>query len=244
MPRQLRIRIVLSLLLALGAAAPARAQTNEALLDTLQHAGVMYFWNEANPANGLIKDRSTPGSFCSIAANGFGFSAIAIGAERGWIDKDQARARTLLTLQTFWNGPQGGTTLGTIGNKGFFYHFLDMNTATRYATDVEPSTIDTALLFAGIRRQALLELGAARRHPDPRARRLDHLPRRLELCATSTRACSWAEAGPRLRRLQPVGGLQRGDDPLPLALAAATGVRMTGVGEVDERLSLPDVLRL
>jgi len=148
--RHLRIRIALSILLALAFAAPARAQTNEALLDTLQHTGVMYFWNEANPANGLIKDRSTPGSFCSVAANGFGFSAIAIGAERGWIDKNQARARTLLTLQTFWNGPQGPEALGKIGYKGFFYHFLNMNTATRFGTDVELSTIDTALLFAGI----------------------------------------------------------------------------------------------
>ena len=67
MTRHLRIRIALSIVLVLAFAAPARAQTNEALLDTLQHAGVMYFWNEANPANGLIKDRSTPGSFCSVA---------------------------------------------------------------------------------------------------------------------------------------------------------------------------------
>jgi len=40
--------------------------------------------------------------------------------------------------------------VGTIGYKGFFYHFLDMNTATRFSTDVELSTIDTALLFAGM----------------------------------------------------------------------------------------------
>src|SRR6185436_19225768 len=95
-------------------------------------------------------DRMSNPTFCSIAANGFGFSALAIGAERGWIDKDAARARTLLTLQTFWNGPQGTAALGTIGYKGFFYHFLNMNTATRFGTDVDLSTIDTALLFAGM----------------------------------------------------------------------------------------------
>src|SRR5689334_18301851 len=142
-----------SLLVAVALAATpvvAQAQTTAALLDTLQHTGVMYFWNEANPTNGLIKDRSTPGSFCSVAANGFGFSAIIIGVEHGWLDKNAARTRTLTTLQTFWNGPQGTAATGTIGYKGFYYHFLNMNTATRYASDVELSTIDTALLFAGI----------------------------------------------------------------------------------------------
>ena len=99
MTRHLRSFLIIALLLAAVPRA-AHAQTTEALLDTLQHTGVMYFWNEANPANGLIKDRSTPGSFCSIAANGFGFSAIIIGVERGWLDKAQARTRTLTTLQT------------------------------------------------------------------------------------------------------------------------------------------------
>ena len=64
---------------ALPAARPAQAITTEALLDTVQHAGVMYFWNEANPANGLIKDRNTPGSVSSIASTGFGLSALCIG---------------------------------------------------------------------------------------------------------------------------------------------------------------------
>ena len=57
----------LALLLLL--AAPARAQTTAALLDTLQHSAFLFFWNEANPANGLIRDRYAPGStFASIAS--------------------------------------------------------------------------------------------------------------------------------------------------------------------------------
>jgi hypothetical protein len=128
---------------------PAAAQTTEALLDTLQHTGVLYFWNEANPANGLVKDRSTPGSVSSIASTGFGLSAIAIGVDRGWLDRDAARQRTLTTLRTFWNGPQGSAANGMIGYKGLYYHWLDMNTAVR-TWDSELSTIDTALLFAGI----------------------------------------------------------------------------------------------
>ena len=132
------------------AARDARAITDAALLDSLQASGFRYFWYQANPANGLIRDRSTSGSACSIAAVGFGLSAICVGVDHGWITRAQGRDRVLTTLQTFWTGPQGTAATGTIGYKGFFYHFLDMNTATRSASDVELSTIDTALLFAGI----------------------------------------------------------------------------------------------
>src|SRR5262245_4530472 len=149
-------RTLLALLLALGATAPgvtapARAQTTTALLDTLQHTAFNFFWTEVNPANGLIRDRNQPGSnFSSIASVGFGLSAIPIGVDHGWITRAQGAARVHRTLLTFYNGPQGTTALGTIGYKGFFYHFLRMDTATRFATDVELSSIDTALLLAGM----------------------------------------------------------------------------------------------
>ena len=139
----------LLIMTALGAPRPARALTTPALLDTLQHTGFNYFWNEANASNGLIKDRSTSTSPCSIASVGFGLSAICIASDHGWITRTQARSRVLTTLQTFWNGPQGPAISGTIGYRGLYYHWLDMSTATR-TWDSELSTIDTALLFAGI----------------------------------------------------------------------------------------------
>jgi hypothetical protein len=139
---------VLALAVA-GAPGAARALTTPALLDTLQHSAFNYFWNEANPANGLVKDRSTGGSACSIAATGFGLSAICIGIDHGWVTREAGRARVLAALNTFWNGPQGTTASGVIGYQGFFYHFLNMGTATRAGT-CELSSIDTALLMAGI----------------------------------------------------------------------------------------------
>ena len=142
-------RCILTLLVFLWGAPAASAQTTDALLDSVQATAFQYFWNEANPANGLIKDRSTPGSPASIAAVGFGLSAICIGVDHGWVSRPAARARVLTTLQTFWNGPQGSGANGYIGYQGLFYHFLDMNTATRTWT-CELSTIDTALLLAGI----------------------------------------------------------------------------------------------
>ena len=123
------------------------ADDNE-FLEYLQEVNFDYFWYLANPSNGLVPDRSATGSACSIAAVGFGLSAIAIGVDHGWISRTQALARVLTTLNTFWQGPQGTNISGTIGYKGWFYHFLDMNTALR--SSAELSSIDTALLLAGI----------------------------------------------------------------------------------------------
>jgi hypothetical protein len=141
---------LLVVVLGLGARAPAaEALTTPALLDTLQHTAFDYFWNEANATNGMVKDRNTSTSPCSIAAIGFGLSAICIGVDHGWITRATGRTRVLTTLQTLWTKPQGLGATGTIGYKGLFYHFLDMTTATRTWTS-ELSTIDTALLFAGV----------------------------------------------------------------------------------------------
>jgi hypothetical protein len=127
-------RLLTTLVLTLTLAAPAAAQTTAALLDTLQHSAFNFFWNEANPANGLIRDRNQPGSlFSSIASVGFGLSALPIGVDHGWVTRAQAAARVHRTLLTFYNGPQGHGIVGTIGYKGFFYHFLNLNTATRWA---------------------------------------------------------------------------------------------------------------
>lgn len=124
------------------------AQDVDLLLDTLQHTAFNFFWNEANPANGLIKDRSASGAPSSIASVGFGLTAICIGIDHGWIPREAGRDRVLTTLRTFWEGPQGRDSSGFIGYRGFFYHFLDMTTALR-TWDSELSSIDTGLLLAG-----------------------------------------------------------------------------------------------
>ncbi len=142
-------RAVLPLVVLILAVSSSAAQlTTPQLLDTLQHSAFRFFWDEANPVNGLIKDRSTPGSPSSVASVGFGLSAICIGADHGWVSRSAAADRVLATLRTFWYGPQGGGDAYT-GNYGLFYHFLAMSTATRTWSS-ELSTIDTALLLAGI----------------------------------------------------------------------------------------------
>jgi hypothetical protein len=120
-----------------------------AFLDTLGERTFRWFWNTQNPTTHLIPDRYPTHSFSSIAAVGFGLNAYAIGAERGWVSRTDARDRTLATLKFMYALPQGPAATGVGGYKGFFYHFLDMDTGMRYK-DVELSSIDTSLLLAGV----------------------------------------------------------------------------------------------
>ena len=139
------------LILLIGAQAPAQLSTT-ALLDTIQHTAFNFFWLEANPSNGLIKDRANynggGGAPSSIASVGFGLSAVCIGADHGWVTRQAAADRVLTTLNFFWRAAQGAGNAYS-GMYGLFYHFLEMTTGQR-AWDSELSTIDTALLLAGI----------------------------------------------------------------------------------------------
>nr|AUN37777.1 hypothetical protein [uncultured bacterium] len=108
-----------------------------------------WFWDTVNRKNGLVPDRWPTPSFSSIAAVGFALPAYAIGVERGWCSRAEARDLTLTTLRFFWNAPQGPDATGTTGYKGFFYHFLDMETGQRFK-DVELSSVDTTILFMGV----------------------------------------------------------------------------------------------
>jgi hypothetical protein len=108
-----------------------------------------FFWETVNRKNGLVPDRWPTPSFSSIAAVGFALPAYAIGVERGWCSRSEASDLTLTTLRFFWNAPQGPAQRGTTGHKGFFYHFLDMQTGLRFK-DVELSSVDTTILLMGI----------------------------------------------------------------------------------------------
>lgn len=120
----------------------------EPRLDALQRHAFAYFLHEASPANGLVADRTQPGSSASIAAVGFALASYPVGVERAWMTRNDAIERTLALLRFFWTRPQGPAPNAT-GYKGFYYHFLDMTTGER-ANQCELSTVDTTFLLAGM----------------------------------------------------------------------------------------------
>ncbi len=122
--------------------------SDEEFLNLMQQTAFDFFWNEANPEKGLIRDRSQRGSHASTASVGFGLPAIAVGIERGWITREAGRQRVLNTLRFFADVPTDEPSNST-GYKGFYYHFLNMTGGYREWSS-ELSTIDTALLLGGI----------------------------------------------------------------------------------------------
>ena len=99
-------------------------------LNTLQRQTFDYFLHETNPSNGLVKDKTAPDWPSSIAATGLALACYPVGVERGFMSRTAAIERTLVTLRFFWNSPQGPEPDAT-GYKGFYYHFLDMQTGRR-----------------------------------------------------------------------------------------------------------------
>lgn len=122
--------------------------TNDQLLEEIEKAGFQFFWEQADPATGQVKDRALAAgndtrTVSSIAATGFGLTALCIGDQRGY----QPHATILSRVQTTLNFL--ANTLQPMGMNGFFYHFVDMTSGTR-AFNSEVSSIDTAILLCGV----------------------------------------------------------------------------------------------
>jgi hypothetical protein len=157
------------------------------MLETLQRGTFEYFLHEVNPRNGLVADNSEPGSPSSIAAVGLGLSALPVAVERGWMSRDAAVARALVTLR-FFHGSAQGPEPDSTGHHGFYYHFLDMSTGRR-AWQCELSTIDTTFLVAGALTVGSYFDRATGEEPEIRAR-ADALYRRVDWAWASNGAAT------------------------------------------------------
>jgi hypothetical protein len=122
--------------------------SDDQLLDEMERLSSCFFWEQAGPDTGLVKDRcnardatSDKGTVASIAATGFGLTALCIAVQRQFLSADLAKARVLTTLSFLWNS--------LANHRGFFYHFADINTGER-VWDSEVSSVDTALLLCGV----------------------------------------------------------------------------------------------
>jgi poly(3-hydroxybutyrate) depolymerase len=119
-------------------------------LEDLSRRSFAFFWEQTDPATGIVRDRSrTDGSASSdnhvkvgsIASVGFGLTGMCIAAERGWQPRPAILERTRTTLRTFAERLEH--------KNGWFYHWLNIHTGAR-EWQSEVSSIDTALLMGGV----------------------------------------------------------------------------------------------
>ncbi len=141
--------IVSLVLLSVNARAQQPGTRWDPFLDTLEQKTILWFLHVTPEATGLTPDRWPSASESSIAAVGFSLTVLPIASERGMITRGEAAERVKKTLDILLHAPQGDARAGVSGYRGFFYHFIAVADGTR-AWNCELSTIDTALLMAGV----------------------------------------------------------------------------------------------
>ncbi len=119
-------------------------------LEDMEHAACLYFSEQVDPSNGQVLDRAInktstgeldPHFVSSIAATGFGLTALCISDRRGYYPTDRLKKQAITTLQFHLNGMPN--------EHGFFYHFNDVKTGKPLIYS-EVSSIDTAILLCGV----------------------------------------------------------------------------------------------
>ena len=137
-----------------GAATTALPHEDEAFLEDMERRGCLFFWEQASPKTGQVLDRARndlapgdakgprdPRRMASIAATGFGLTALCIADHRGYLPHVQIAERVKATLDWHLNHFQH--------EHGFYYHFTDIETGVPFPGS-EVSSIDTALLLCGV----------------------------------------------------------------------------------------------
>ena len=122
---------------------------DEAFLDDLQRQGCLFFWEQGSANTGQVLDRARnnltggrdPRRMASIAATGFGLTALCIADHRGYLPHAQIVERVKTTLAWHLN------TMPEV--HGFFYHFTDIETGERFS-GAELSSVDTTILLCGM----------------------------------------------------------------------------------------------
>ena len=127
---------------------PGPTRSDDRYLELIQRIPIDYYEANTNPANGLVADKTEPGSGASIAAVGMALATVPLTVEMKLKTREDA-ARRVLTSLRFFRYSEQGPGLDCTGYKGFYYHFLTMESGSRFR-DSELSTIDTALLIAGM----------------------------------------------------------------------------------------------
>lgn len=134
--------------LPVGTFAPTAADS--AFLEAMVQQGCLYFLEQANPNNGQVLDHAgnnlggafdTSTTESSIAATGFGLTALCIADSYGYLPHAQILERVQTTLSFHLNQmPE---------ENGFLYHFNDVNTGQPLA-GANVSCMDMAIFLCGV----------------------------------------------------------------------------------------------
>jgi hypothetical protein len=121
-----------------------------AFLEEMEHSACLFFYEQADPSTGQVLDRAvnktSTGEFdshfaSSIAATGFGLTALCISDRRSYFPADRIKKQALTTLDFHLNKMPN--------EHGFFYHFADVKTG-KPLINSEVSSIDTAIFLCGV----------------------------------------------------------------------------------------------
>jgi hypothetical protein len=131
---------------ALAPASRAAEKSRDVFLEEIEKRACLYFYEQGHPVTGLVLDRVRVDGVddrrtASIAATGYGLSALCIAHQRGYLKKDDAENRVERTLDFF--------ARRAFRQRGFYFHFVDCVTGQR-AFNCELSSVDTAWLLCGI----------------------------------------------------------------------------------------------
>lgn len=129
-----------------AATASTHPMTDDELLTMVQEASFRYYWEAAEPHSGMTRE-STPGNddIVAMGASGFGVMAIIVGAQRGFITRQQAVER-LLKITGF---------LATADRfHGAWPHFLSGSTGHRLPVfgmyDNGADLVETSFMMEGL----------------------------------------------------------------------------------------------
>jgi hypothetical protein len=121
-----------------------------AFLEEMEQAACLYFSEQVEPSNGQVLDRASCKNstgemdsrfVSSIAATGFGLTALCISDKRSYYPTDRLKNQVITTLDFHLNKMPN--------EHGFFYHFNDVKTG-KPLINSEVSSIDTAILLCGV----------------------------------------------------------------------------------------------
>lgn len=121
--------------------------SDDELMTLVQKQTFRYFWDYAHPVSGLARERSNGGDeIVTIGGSGFGVMALLVGAERGFVTRQEAAERMLKVVRFL-------SSKDIDSYHGFWAHWIDGETGKTIPfsrKDDGADLVESAFLFEGL----------------------------------------------------------------------------------------------